>query len=186
MISHRICSTNVPILALALHLPYTTSVRSPAFPHITSHHITRKTSMERVSVMASLRDGRNGALPLALRSLGAWMRQLVFRMVAWDADARQGPAGTIRDRAWFGRSKMGKSHGLSESITVHHQFTIFSHYFSFENGNKSGSIPFSPRSSPYVFPDNESSNRTWSTLRPSAQEVLDELDADQWAAGGFT
>eukprot|EP00435_Cladocopium_sp_Y103_P028622 s2705_g7.t1 len=65
-----------------------------------------KTSMERVSVMASLRDGRDGALPLALRTLGAWMRQLVFRMVAWDADAR-----------------------------------------------------------------------------PSAQEVLDELDADQWAAG---
>lgn len=45
--------------------------------------------MERVSVMASLRDGKDGALPLDLRTLGAWMRQLVFRMVAWDADARR-------------------------------------------------------------------------------------------------
>ena len=47
--------------------------------------------MERVSVMASLRDGKDGALPLDLRTLGAWMRQLVFRMVAWDADARRWP-----------------------------------------------------------------------------------------------
>ena len=46
-------------------------------------------SMERVSVIGSLRDGRDAALPMALTTgLNAWMRQLVFRMVAWDADAR--------------------------------------------------------------------------------------------------
>ena len=44
--------------------------------------------MERVAVIGALRDGRDAALPVALRSQGAWMRQLVFRMVAWDADAR--------------------------------------------------------------------------------------------------
>ncbi|CAK8988725.1 unnamed protein product [Durusdinium trenchii] len=50
---------------------------------------TWKTSMERVSVIGSLRDGRDAALPMALTTgLNAWMRQLVFRMVAWDADAR--------------------------------------------------------------------------------------------------
>ncbi|CAJ1387628.1 unnamed protein product [Effrenium voratum] len=49
------------------------------------------TSMERVSVLGALRDGRDASLPLALlqnRGVGAWMRQLVFRMVNWDADAR--------------------------------------------------------------------------------------------------
>jgi len=62
--------------------------------------------MERVSVMASLRDGRDGALPLALRTLGAWMRQLVFRMVAWDADARQGRCDHFWNLDW---SNMGRN-----------------------------------------------------------------------------
>jgi len=49
------------------------------------------TAMERVTMLAALREERDAALPLALlqdRGVGAWLRQLVLRMLSWDADAR--------------------------------------------------------------------------------------------------
>jgi len=52
---------------------------------------TWKTAMERISIMGALRDGHASALPSTLlrdRGVGAWLRQLVFRMVNWNVDGR--------------------------------------------------------------------------------------------------
>lgn len=49
------------------------------------------TAMERVNVLGALREDRDAALPLKLQrdgTVGAWLRQLVFRMVSWDAEGR--------------------------------------------------------------------------------------------------
>ncbi|CAE7802084.1 gcn2 [Symbiodinium sp. CCMP2592] len=49
------------------------------------------TAMERISILGALRDGRESALPATLlrdRGVGAWLRQLVFRMVNWSVDGR--------------------------------------------------------------------------------------------------
>jgi len=49
------------------------------------------TAMEKAKALAQIRTGRGGALPIAiLRAPGieGWMRQLVLRMVVWDAEVR--------------------------------------------------------------------------------------------------
>ncbi|CAE7365010.1 unnamed protein product [Symbiodinium natans] len=52
---------------------------------------TWNTAMERISILGALRDGRESSLPATLlrdRGVGAWCRQLVFRMVNWSVDGR--------------------------------------------------------------------------------------------------
>jgi len=49
------------------------------------------TVMERVTMLGALREERGAALPLALlqdRGVGAWLRQLILRMLSWDAEGR--------------------------------------------------------------------------------------------------
>lgn len=49
------------------------------------------TAMERVNILGALREDRDAALPRKLQrdgGVGAWLRQLVFRMVSWDAEGR--------------------------------------------------------------------------------------------------
>jgi len=85
------------------------------------------TAMERAAALAQVRTGRGGALPLAvLRDSGTdgWLRQLVLRMVVWDAEVRPS-AWEVLDEldagfltAWRHNPNVGMSHPRSPQLAA--------------------------------------------------------------------